>query len=247
MLARFAERSAQVRSRERVLHRGLRGAAQAGYLALALPANSAAAACRSPTSCASNAGSASYAPATALAINMHLYWTGVAADLCARGRSLAAVDSRGDRARRGLRRRTRRERQRHPGAAVDHEGRTRRRRLPVHRPQVVRQPDAGLDLPRHPRHGHERSGRTRRSCTRSCRATPRATGSRRRGTSLGMRATRSDDTILDGVFVPDRYIATGRAGRRRRDRSLRARRCSRGRSLGFGNIYYGLARRALRR
>ena len=25
--------------------------------------------------------------------------------------------------------------------------------------------------------------------------------------ALGMRATRSDDTILDGVFVPDRYIA----------------------------------------
>ena len=24
---------------------------------------------------------------------------------------------------------------------------------------------------------------------------------------LGMRATRSDDTILDGVFVPDRYVA----------------------------------------
>ena len=37
-----------------------------------------------------------------------------------------------------------------------------------------------------------------------------------------MRATRSDDTILDGVFVPDRYIATGRAGRRRRNRPLRA-------------------------
>ena len=24
---------------------------------------------------------------------------------------------------------------------------------------------------------------------------------------LGMRATRSDDTILDGAFVPDRYVA----------------------------------------
>src|SRR5262249_58650516 len=25
--------------------------------------------------------------------------------------------------------------------------------------------------------------------------------------TLGMRATRSDDTLLEGVFVPDRYIA----------------------------------------
>ena len=60
---------------------------------------------------------------------------------------------------------------------------------------------------------------------------------------LGMRATRSDDTILDGVFVPDRHIArvvpAGAAGI---DHSCW--RCSRGRCSGFGNIYYGLARRA---
>ena len=42
-------------------------------------------------------------------------------------------------------------------AAVDDEGRESRRRLQVHRPQVVRQPDAGVDAARPPRHGHERS------------------------------------------------------------------------------------------
>ena len=46
---------------------------------------------------------------------------------------------------------------------------------------------------------------------------------------LGMRATRSDDTILDGVFVPDRYVArvvpAGAAGIDR----VRAGGCSRGR------------------
>ena len=59
--------------------------------------------------------------------------------------------------------------------------------------------------------------------------------------TLGMRATRSDDTILDGAFVPDQYIA----------RILPA-----GAPdlfivalfawalMGFGNIYYGIARRA---
>jgi alkylation response protein AidB-like acyl-CoA dehydrogenase len=62
--------------------------------------------------------------------------------------------------------------------------------------------------------------------------------------TLGMRATRSDDTILDGVFVPDKYVArvvpTGFAGV---DAFV----------LGMfawflptiANVYYGIARRAL--
>jgi alkylation response protein AidB-like acyl-CoA dehydrogenase len=61
---------------------------------------------------------------------------------------------------------------------------------------------------------------------------------------LGMRATRSDDTILDGVFVPDRYIArvvpAGAAGIDYFILSLFAWAL-----IGFGNIYYGLSRRAL--
>jgi alkylation response protein AidB-like acyl-CoA dehydrogenase len=61
---------------------------------------------------------------------------------------------------------------------------------------------------------------------------------------LGMRATQSDDTILDGVFVPDRFVArvvpAGAAGIDRFVLALFAWAL-----LGFGNIYYGLARRAL--
>ena len=61
---------------------------------------------------------------------------------------------------------------------------------------------------------------------------------------LGMRATRSDDTILDGAFVPDRYIVrvvpAGAAGIDAFVLGLFAWAL-----LGFGNIYYGLARRAL--
>jgi alkylation response protein AidB-like acyl-CoA dehydrogenase len=61
---------------------------------------------------------------------------------------------------------------------------------------------------------------------------------------LGMRATRSDDTILDGVFVPDRYVVrivpAGAAGIDGFILALFAWAL-----LGFGNIYYGLARRAL--
>jgi len=61
---------------------------------------------------------------------------------------------------------------------------------------------------------------------------------------LGMRATRSDDTILEGVFVPDRYVArvvpAGAAGIDAFVLSVFAWAL-----IGFGNIYYGLARRAL--
>ena len=61
---------------------------------------------------------------------------------------------------------------------------------------------------------------------------------------LGMRATRSDDTILDGVFVPDKYIArvlpTGFAGMDGFVLGIFAWGV-----LGFGNVYYGLAQRAL--
>ena len=61
---------------------------------------------------------------------------------------------------------------------------------------------------------------------------------------MGMRATQSDDTILDGVFIPDRYIVrvlpAGAAGIDFFILSLFAWAL-----VGFGNIYYGLARHAL--
>ena len=59
---------------------------------------------------------------------------------------------------------------------------------------------------------------------------------------LGMRATRSDDTVLDGAFIPDRLIArvvpAGAAGVDQFILGIFAWAL-----LGFGNIYYGLARR----
>ncbi len=62
--------------------------------------------------------------------------------------------------------------------------------------------------------------------------------------TLGMRATRSDDTILDGAFVPDRYIMrvvpAGAAGIDAFVLGVFAWAL-----LGFANIYYGMARRAL--
>jgi alkylation response protein AidB-like acyl-CoA dehydrogenase len=59
---------------------------------------------------------------------------------------------------------------------------------------------------------------------------------------MGMRATRSDDTILDGAFVPDKYIARevpmGFGGADYFVLSIFAWAL-----FGFSNIYYGLARR----
>lgn len=60
---------------------------------------------------------------------------------------------------------------------------------------------------------------------------------------LGMRATRSDDTVLEGVFAPDervaRVVPAGGAGL---DAFVLA--AFAWALVGFGNVYYGLARRA---
>jgi len=60
---------------------------------------------------------------------------------------------------------------------------------------------------------------------------------------LGMRATQSDDTVLDGAFVPDKYIArvvpAGAAGVDPFVLGVFAWAL-----LNFGNVYYGLATRA---
>src|SRR5207248_1270250 len=59
---------------------------------------------------------------------------------------------------------------------------------------------------------------------------------------LGMRATRSDDTVLEGVFVPEKYIArivpAGAAGVDMFVLGIFAWAL-----LNFGNVYYGLASR----
>jgi alkylation response protein AidB-like acyl-CoA dehydrogenase len=60
--------------------------------------------------------------------------------------------------------------------------------------------------------------------------------------ALGMRATRSDDVLLEGAFVPDKYIAriipVGTA-----DEFVLA--IYAWVELGFANIYYGIAQRAM--
>ena len=185
-----------------------------------------------------------HAAPTALAINMHLYWTGMAADLWRAGDTSLTWLLEEAASGRGVRRRPCRERQRHPGAAVDHEGRARRRRLPVHRTQVVRQPVAGLDVSGHPRDGHERSGAAENRARVHAARHRRATASRRRGTCSACAPRAATTRSSTAPFVPDRYVArvvpAGAAGIDAFVLGLFAWAL-----LGFGNIYYGLARRAL--
>lgn len=184
-----------------------------------------------------------YAAPTALAINMHVYWTGIAADLwragdtsltwlleeAAHGQVFAAGHAESGNDIPVLLSTTKAER-------VDGGYRfTGRKSFGSLTPVWTYLGIHGMDTsnPSQPKIVHA--------------FMPRATeGYRIENTwdVLGMRATRSDDTILEGAFVPDRYIArTVPAGAAGIDHFVLA--LFAWALVGFGNIYYGLARRAL--
>ena len=184
-----------------------------------------------------------YAAPTAVAVNMHLYWLGIAADLwragdrslqwvleeAARGHVFAAGHAESGNDIPVMLSTTRAER-------VDGGYRfTGHKSFGSLSPVWTYLGLHGMDLsdPAHPKIVHA--------------FMPRNTEGyaiRETWDTLGMRATRSDDTILDGAFVPDRYIArivpAGAAGIDQFVLGVFAWAL-----LGFGNIYYGLARRAL--
>ncbi len=185
---------------------------------------------------------AAYAPATALATNMHHYWVGLAADLWRRGDTscewLLREAGAGEVFAAG-----------HAETGNDlplllSTSKAERvpRRLRVQRPQVLRQPDAGVDQARRARHGHERPERAEDRPRLHARADSPGISIKETWDVLGMRATRSDDTVLDKVFCPDEYIArvqpAGAAGIDAFVLGIFAWGL-----LNFGNIYYGLAQR----
>jgi alkylation response protein AidB-like acyl-CoA dehydrogenase len=184
-----------------------------------------------------------YAAPTALAINMHLYWVGIAADLwragdhslqwvleeAARGEVFAAGHAESGNDIPVLLSTSRAER-------VDGGYRfTGHKSFGSLTPVWTYLGLHGMDLgdPAHPKVVHA--------------FMPRNTEGyviRDTWDTLGMRATRSEDTILDGAFIPDRYVArvvpAGAAGI-----DLFVLAVFAWALLGFGNIYYGMARRAL--
>jgi alkylation response protein AidB-like acyl-CoA dehydrogenase len=214
---------------------------EAGYLRLAVPAELGGLGRTLDGVCREQRRLAYYAAPTALAVNMHLYWTGLAADLWRAGdRSLewllrGAVDGEvyaAGHAESGndvpvLLSTTRAER-----VAGGYRF-TGRKSFGSLSPVWTQLGIHGMDTsdPAQPRIVHAFMGRDAKNYT-----------IQETWDVLGMRATRSDDTLLDGVFVPDERIArvvpAGAAGLDAFVLGVFAWAL-----LGFGNIYYGLARR----
>lgn len=243
MLARFASRAAAYDRENRFFQEDFDELKAAGYLVLPLPPEFGGAGLTLAEMCREQRRLAYYAPATALAVNMHLYWIGVAADLWRRGdaslewilRDAAAGEifaaghaesgndvpvllstAKAERVEGG-----------YNFTGTKHFGSLT--------PVWTRFGTHGMDTsdPAQPKIVHAFIARD-------------SAGYKIKETwdVLGMRATRSDDTVLDNVFVADRYIArvvpAGAAGIDPFIGSIFAWAL-----LGFGNVYYGLAKRAL--
>lgn len=184
---------------------------------------------------------AQYAPATAVGLNMHNYWVGIAADLwrsgdkslewllkeAGQGEIFAAGHAETGNDIPVLLSSTRAERV---------EGGYRfygRKSFGSLSPVWTRYGLHGMDVsdPQHPKVVHA--------------FMPRDTAGyeiKETWDTMSMRATRSDDTVLDGAFVPDRYIArvlpAGAAGMDNFVLGIFAWAL-----LNFGNVYYGIALR----
>ncbi|HEY7057988.1 MAG TPA: acyl-CoA dehydrogenase family protein [Vicinamibacterales bacterium] len=242
MLSRFASRVSKYDRENSFFAEDFDDLKAAGYLTLAVPVELGGHGLSLADVVRQQRRLAYHAPATALAINMHLYWTGVAADLwragdksqqwileeASRGAVFAAGHAESGNDIPVLLSTTKAER-------VEGGYRfTGRKAFGSLTPVWTYLGIHGMNTadPAGPKVVHA--------------FMPRDTeGFRVEDTwdVLGMRATRSDDTILDGAFVPDRYVArvvpAGAAGIDHFVLALFAWAL-----IGFGNIYYGLARRA---
>ena len=243
MLARFATRADSYDWENRFFAEDFEELRGARYLLLPLPLEFGGGGMSLAQVCREQRRLAYYAPATALGVNMHLYWIGVAADLWRRGdkslewilREAASGEifaaghaetgndipvllstTKAERVEGGYRFMGRK----HFGSLT---------------PVWTRFGFHGIDSnkPNEPTIVHAFMSRD----------TPGYT-IKETWDVLGMRATRSDDTVLENVFVPDRYVArvvpAGAAGI-----DLFVLAVFAWALMGFGNIYYGLARRAL--
>jgi alkylation response protein AidB-like acyl-CoA dehydrogenase len=243
MLARFDSRAATYDRENRFFDQDFEDLRATKYLVLPLPSEFGGPGLSLAEVCSEQRRLAYYAPATALAVNMHLYWIGVAADLWRRGdtslewmlRDAAAGEifaaghaesgndipvllscSKAERVEGGYRF-------------------TGRKQFGSLTPVWTRFGLHGMDTgdPNHPKVVHA--------------FMPRDSSGyiiKETWDVLGMRATRSDDTVLENAFIPDQYIArvvpAGGAGIDAFVMSVFAWAL-----MGFGNIYYGLAKRAL--
>jgi alkylation response protein AidB-like acyl-CoA dehydrogenase len=243
VLSSCASRTAQYDRENTFFHEDFEQLRESGYLTMAVPEEFGGKGYRLNQVCQEERRLAHRSPATALATNMHIYWTGVAADLYRMGDKscqwILEEAAAGEVFAAG-----------HGEVGED---------FPLLMAVARAEPaDGGYKI-----FGHKIFGSLTPVWTRlglhaidtSDANNPKivhafmprdATGYRIEETwdTLGMRATRSDDTIFDGAFIPDKYIPrvvpAGLAGA---DAFV----------LGvfgwaeptFGSIYIGIAERAL--
>jgi alkylation response protein AidB-like acyl-CoA dehydrogenase len=243
MLSRFESRVATYDRENRFFDQDFEELRAAKYLVLPVPKEFGGAGLSLAEMCHQQRRLAYYAPATALAVNMHLYWVGIAADLWRRGdtslewilRDATAGEifaaghaesgndipvllstSKAERVEGGYRF-------------------TGRKQFGSLTPVWTRFGLHGMDTsdPEHPKIVHAFMPRDNSAYI-----------IKETWDVLGMRATRSDDTVLENAFIPDRYIArvvpAGGAGIDAFVLSIFAWAL-----MGFSNVYYGLAKRAL--
>lgn len=241
LLARCAERCAVYDRENRFFQEDFDELRQAGYLTVNVPKDMGGGGMSLAEVCRLQRRLAYHAPATALGVNMHLYWVGVAADLRRMGD--ASLEWILEEAMAG------------EVFAAGHA--ERGNDIPVLLSTAqAEQVEGGFRFT-----GHKMFGSLAPVWTRyglhalwpDAEGGPKvvhafmprdAEGYRIVETwdTLGMRATRSDDVVLEGAFVPDRYIArmlpAGGA-----DMFIVA--VFAWALMGFANVYYGMARRAL--
>ena len=241
LLHHFAERAAVYDRENRFFQEDFDDLKQAGYLTMPVPKELGGPGLTLAQVCREQRRLAYYAPATALAINMHLYWVGLVADLWRHGdRSIEWLL-----------------REAMDGEVFNAGHSERGNDLPVLlSTSKAERVDGGFRFT-----GHKMFGSLMPVWTRcGLHATwadadggskivhafmPRSyDGWRTVETwdTMGMRATRSDDTLFEGAFVPDKYIAriVPAGGADAFVLGIFAWAL-----LGFGNIYYGIARRAI--
>jgi len=243
LLTRFDSRAATYDRENRFFDQDFDELRAAKYLVLPVPANFGGPGLSLAEVCREQRRLTYHAPATALAVNMHLYWVGVAADLwrqgdaslewmlsdAAAGEIFAAGHAESGNDVPVLLSTTKAERV-NGGYRF-----TGRKHFGSLTPVWTR---FGL-------HGMETSDPSRPKIIHAF--MPRDSGGyiiRETWDALGMRATRSDDTVLENAFIPDRFVArvvpVGGAGIDAFVLSVFAWAL-----MGFANVYYGLAKRAL--
>lgn len=243
MLAGFASRAASYDRENRFFDQDFDELRAAKYLVLPVPPEFGGPGLSLAEVCREQRRLAYHAAATALAVNMHLYWVGVAADLWRRGDSSLEWVLRDAAAGEVF------------AAGHAESGNDIPVLLSTTKAERV---DGGYCFKgqkhfssltpvwtRFGMHGTDTSDPGQPKIVHAF--MPRESGGyiiKETWDVLGMRATRSDDTLVESAFIPDRYIArvvpAGGAGIDVFVLSIFAWAL-----MGFANVYYGLARRAL--